>query len=257
MILFGVHPYDVAAIAQADKFYASDTCDMHYLARRKNTTIVACDVQNPSPNIFAGCMGTATVREGFDVLLTLVGDVYLAEAATAAGEAMLALAGKLEDADPVSLGRREQVWADAVKMLQRHRLKCHYRDLPALLDDSYESPVWEKKSELCYSCNSCINVCPSCFCFDVYDEVGWDLSTGKRMRVWDGCMMADFAVVAGGHNFRKHRQERYRHRFYRKGKYLFDRMGFIACVGCGRCVTACTTNIANPVEVYNALMELH
>ena len=33
----------------------------------KNATIVACDVQNPSDNVFAGCMGTATVREGFDI----------------------------------------------------------------------------------------------------------------------------------------------------------------------------------------------
>ena len=61
--------------------------------------------------------------------------------------------------------------------------------------------------------------------------------------------------MAGGHNFRKERDARYRHRFYRKGKYLWDRMGFIACVGCGRCVTACTTDIANPVALYNALME--
>ena len=27
--------------------------------------------------------------------------------------------------------------------------------------------------------------------------------------------------------------------------------GQIACVGCGRCITACTAKIANPVEVYN------
>ena len=27
------------------------------------------------------------------------------------------------------------------------------------------------------------------------------------------------------------------------------------CVGCGRCVAACTVNIANPVEVFNTLWE--
>ena len=32
-------------------------------------------------------------------------------------------------------------------------------------------------------------------------------------------------------------------------------IGEIACVGCGRCVTACTAKIANPVEVYNKLVE--
>jgi len=29
----------------------------------------------------------------------------------------------------------------------------------------------------------------------------------------------------------------------------------IACVGCGRCITACVTKIANPVEIYNRLAE--
>jgi ferredoxin len=232
-----------------------DNCDCHYQARRKNATIVACDVQNASADVFAGCMGTATVREGFDILLTLVGDGYVAQAATEAGEALLALAGKLPDADPVSLGRREQVWQDAAKFLRRHRLKCSTEQLPEILSRSYEHPVWEKRSSKCYSCGSCVMVCPTCFCFDVRDEVRWDLAGGTRKRQWDSCMLADFAEVAGGHNFRKRRDERYRHRFYRKGKYLPDQLGFVACVGCGRCVTACTTFIANPVEVYNALIE--
>jgi ferredoxin len=68
-------------------------------------------------------------------------------------------------------------------------------------------------------------------------------------------MLTDFATVAGDHNFRENRAARYRHRYYRKGKYLFDRMNQIACVGCGRCITACTTKIANPVEIYNTLLE--
>jgi ferredoxin len=98
-------------------------------------------------------------------------------------------------------------------------------------------------------------VCPSCFCFDVKDDVDWDLKGGTRQRQWDSCLLTEFALVAGGHNFRKARCERYRHRYYRKGSYLPGRNGFVGCVGCGRCVRACTTNIANPVAVYNALME--
>jgi ferredoxin len=255
MVLFGVHPYDVAAIAQMDRYYTQDRVDAHYLARRKNVTIVACDVQNPSQNVFAACMGTATVREGFDVLLTRVGDDYVVEARTPAGEALLAQAGQQPDADPVSLGRRQQVWQDAQKLLRRQVLGCSPRDLPGLLEKSYDHPVWKKKSEECYSCGSCVMVCPSCFCFDVQDDVKWDLATGERKRHWDACLLTGFALVAGGHNFRKTRAERYRHRFYRKGKYLSERCGFVACVGCGRCARACTSDIANPVDVYNTLVE--
>lgn len=254
-VLLGVHPYDVAAIGQMDRYFLSDNADEHYAQRRAAAVIVACDVQRPSANVFAGCMGAATVQEGFDLLLTRVGDAYLADPRTAAGEGLLAAAGKLSDATPVQLGRREQLWLDAARLLNRHELRCRTDQLPELLDRSWESPVWAKRAESCYSCGSCVMVCPSCFCFDVRDRVGWDVSCGTRMRQWDGCLLAEFALVAGGHNFRRQRAERYRHRFYRKGKYLPQRLGFVGCVGCGRCVTACTTKIANPVEVYNALLE--
>jgi ferredoxin len=152
------------------------------------------------------------------------------------------------------LAKREQFWKDA-KFLKRHELKCKPSDLPNLLEKSYEHPIWEKNAAKCYSCGSCNLVCPTCYCFDVSDDVEWNLQGGERSRRWDGCMLEEFAKVGGGHNFRKKREERYRHRYYRKGKYLWDRMGQIACVGCGRCITACTTKISNPVEVYNTLLE--
>ena len=69
-------------------------------------------------------------------------------------------------------------------------------------------------------------------------------------------MLENFATVAGDHNFRSKRESRFRHRLYRKGKYVPQKIGGqIACVGCGRCITACVANIANPVEVYHRLME--
>jgi ferredoxin len=254
-VLLGVHPYDVAAIMQMDRYFSQDNPDAHYLARRAATLIIACDVQTPSENVFAGCMNAATVDEGYDVLLTLVGDAYAAQARTAAGEQLLSLAGTLKDADAVALGRREQAHLDAQKMLRRQNLRCESSQLPALLEKSYDHPIWQTRSEACYSCGSCVMVCPSCFCFDVKDDVDWNLNSGTRHRQWDSCLLSEFALVAGGHNFRKTRAERYRHRYFRKGSYLPGRCGFVGCVGCGRCVGACTTNIANPVAVFNSLME--
>lgn len=254
-VLFGVHPYDVAAIAQMDEIFSKDNHDRHYMERRENAVIVACDVQKASPNVFAASMGTATVQEGFDVLLTKVGDDYVADARTPKGEALVSeIEGGVEP-DPATLARREQLWQDLNRFLMRHELKCPPGDLPAVLEGSEDHPLWEKRSERCYSCGSCNLVCPTCYCFDVQDEMDWDLENGHRVRRWDGCMLAEFALVAGNHNFRETRAARYRHRYYRKGKYLFDRMGQIACVGCGRCVTACTADIANPVEVFNTLLE--
>ncbi len=255
LVLFGVHPYDVVAIAQMDRYFSGDHLDTHYLQRRENVTIVACDVQNASENVFAACMGAATAKDGFDAILTLVGDTYVVESKTPKGDSVLELAGALPDADAVTLGRRQQVWDDAEKLLRRQTLKMTIKDLPELLEKSRDHPIWHAKAADCFSCGSCVMVCPSCYCFDVQDEVDWTLDQGTRHRRWDSCLLSDFAVVAGGHNFRKQREERYRHRFYRKGRYLPERCGFVACVGCGRCVGACTASIANPVELYNSLLE--
>ena len=255
-ILFGVHPYDMVAINQMDDVHSKDFEDVHYTQRRNNATIVAVDVQKPSPNVFAGCMKTATVDEGFDILLTLIGDdTYVVDARTDKGEALMKKLPRHGEVDDCILARREQVWSDAQRFLCKHDLKCDPAELPSLLEQSYDHPVWEKKADMCYSCGSCVLVCPTCYCFDVQDDVNWDLKSGERQRKWDGCMLEQFATVAGDHNFRPKRADRFRHRFYRKGKYLHDRFGHIACVGCGRCITACTTNIANPVEIYNTLLE--
>jgi NAD-dependent dihydropyrimidine dehydrogenase PreA subunit len=165
------------------------------------------------------------------------------------------LAG-MPDADAVALARREQLWEDNQKLMRRHDLRPALSSLPDLLGRSYDHPVWEEKSAKCFSCGSCNLVCPTCYCFDVRDDVNWDLKSGTRGRAWDGCMLTDFATVAGRHNFRKKRADRYRHRYYRKGKFVPEMIGDISCVGCGRCVTACVPGIANPAEVFNRLAEV-
>jgi len=254
-ILFGVHPYDMVAISQTDKLFAMDQCDTHYVNRRQKATIVVCDVQNASKEVFAGCMGTATVEDGFDILITKIDSDYLVDIRTEKGQALADTIKNAKDADEMSLKLRSLVWADNTKLLQKHKLHVRPDVLPKVLDRSYEHPVWEEKAERCYSCGSCNLVCPTCYCFDVRDDVEWNLQKGQRYRVWDGCLLAEFAAVAGGHNFRRNRAERYRHRYYRKGKYVPEKIGEVACVGCGRCITACTAKIANPVEVYNKLVD--
>ena len=255
-VLLGVHPYDMVAINQMDKIFTKDHYDAHYMARRNAAAIVVCDVQTPSENVFAGCMGTAVVNEGFDVLLTRVDDNhYVVEARTEKGEALAADLADAPDADQDSLGARERVWEENKTRLRKHELKVAPADLSELLAKSYDHPIWEEKARLCFSCASCNLVCPTCYCFDVQDDVDWTLKSGERVRTWDGCMLEKFARVAGGHNFRGEKAERFRHRYYRKGKYIPDMIGECGCVGCGRCITVCVSEIAQPVEVFNSLLE--
>jgi sulfhydrogenase subunit beta (sulfur reductase) len=255
MVIVGVHPYDMVAINQMDTLFTQDEFDCHYMARRKNVTIIVSDVITPSENVFAGSMGTATVDRGYDILLTDIGDGYVLEAATESGKALLdASAGKPASED--DLAKRKQVQDENQEKLNKHKLNCKPSDLPDLLEKSYDHPIWEEKAKTCYSCGSCNTTCPTCYCFDVQDDVSWDLQSGERYRQWDGCLLENFANVAGDHNFRKKRESRFRHRLYRKAKWVPSKIGGeIACVGCGRCIKACIPDISNPVTVYNKLLE--
>ena len=255
-VLVGVHPYDVVAIQQMDVIFAEGQRDEHYLKRRAQATIVACDVQTPSSDVFAGHVGTATVTEGYDSLLTAVEGGYVVDAATEKGLALMASLGDVPDATEQDLAMREDVWESNRAQLRKHELRAGPERWSELLDAGADHPVWEEKARLCFSCGSCNLVCPTCYCFDVKEELDWGLTSGRRVRCWDGCLLKDFATVAGDHNFRKDRAARFRHRYYRKGRYVPEKIGGqVACVGCGRCITACVANIADPVEVFNRLSE--
>ncbi|RPJ04064.1 MAG: hypothetical protein EHM28_14115, partial [Spirochaetaceae bacterium] len=254
-ILFGVHPYDCEAIAQLDQLFALKNQDIHYISRRENATIVALDVITPSENVFAGCLGYSHIERGYDVLLTQIGKDFLADAATKKGENLLSKCKGGKEADKKAFESRRKVWEANSKALRKHELKGTTADITKKLPSSLDHPIWKQKAELCFSCGSCNLVCPTCYCFDIQDDLGWDLKSGKRKRTWDGCMLESFATVAGAHNFRKKREDRYRHRYLRKGCYVPEKIGSFACVGCGRCIGACVARIANPAEVFNAIME--
>src|SRR4030042_641614 len=183
-VLFGVHPYDMIAISQTDKLFAQDNRDTHYFNRRQKATIVACDVQNASKEVFAGCMGTATVEDGFDILIAKIDSKYLVDIRTDKGQALADSIKDAEDADQMSLKLRKLVWADNTKLLQKHKLHVQPAVLPRVLERSYEHPVWEEKAQRCYSCGSCNLVCPTCYCFDARDDVVWGRTKGGRYTAW-------------------------------------------------------------------------
>jgi ferredoxin len=211
------------------------------------------DAQAVSADNFSGYMDSAVSKKGGDILLSKVKGGYLAEAHTKKGEALLKTAPQAKAAAKEQLKERELLWESNQKAMRKHQLKGSPADFPDLLKRNYEHPIWKERADLCLSCGACNIVCPTCYCFDVQDEPEWDLKCAERCRSWDGCQLKDFALVTGGHNFRKNPVERFRHRFYHKGAYISDLLGESACVGCGRCVAACVTKIANPVEVFNKL----
>ena len=133
-----------------------------------------------------------------------------------------------------------------------YKLDFDMGELPALMSQSYSSPVWTELSQICLACGQCTLVCPTCYCFNIYDEVDLHLVDGERHRRWGSCQLDEFASVAGGENFREHQATRLRHRFMRKGRYLMEKFGELGCVGCGRCARSCLVDIS-PASVFNDL----
>jgi NAD(P)H-flavin reductase/NAD-dependent dihydropyrimidine dehydrogenase PreA subunit len=253
-VIIGVHPYDIVAIRQMNSYFLDTDISPNYTQRRKNMLIIGCDVARPQEKAFFGEMGTGSVNYGYDLFLTDLGDRIAIEIGTEEGGNLLSYARNLKEATPVDVQR--------VKALREANVRKASRGLMVkptgwhdLLEKNYDSEVWKKQSDKCLACGTCTLVCPTCFCYDVQDDIHLDLKTGERTRTWDGCLLRKFTQIGSGEVFREDILDRYRHRFHRKGRYLPDRFGFIACVGCGRCASQCIPNIADPVNLINKLFE--
>ncbi len=256
--IIGVHPYDLHAIELLDQVFIATNPDPNYIARRNNTIIIGFDCLHPSQHCFSPSMGTNIADGGFDLFITDIGKSFIAVPGTERGIGLLEkytrAAGAKDTEIILQQQLREKAWAEP-SLINGHFLNLPREKLPKLLEDSYDDPFWETRSETCLSCGSCVMVCPTCFCFDVQDEVDLSLKSGQRVRSWDGCMLVDFAKIASGENFRHDKASRLRHRIFRKGKYVIERYGRMGCVGCGRCSSACLAEIASPLEAFNILAE--
>ena len=252
--IIGVHPYDVKAIELLDEVFIDHNPDPNYIARRKNMVIIALDCLNPAPESFAPSMGTATTGTGFDLLLTDIGNEYFVAVGSTKGADILADYAETREPTRDDIARQKLALDEASNKYKLSLNEPRER-LPKLLEENYDNPYWESRSSTCLSCGSCVMVCPTCFCFDVQDEMSLNLKEGERFRQWDGCVLVDFAKVATGENFRHDKASRLRHRVFRKGKYIMERYGKVGCVGCGRCATACLADIASPLEAFNAIIE--
>jgi len=242
-VLFGVHPCDITAMATLDAAFGKDVPDPHYLARRAETGIIGLDCAAPCDETsFCLDMGSLYPETGYDIMLTPLRDQYFVEVKTELGQELVKGA-KLQPASKQDMVSR-QAFTEEKRGNFHYQLPCEVKYLPEVLDASYDSLVWEAIARRCFSCGSCNTTCPTCYCWDVVDDISSDLTKGCRVRRYDSCQIDPFATVAGGENFRKDRSSRLRHRMFRKGKYIVEQTGKSGCVGCGRCERACVSGIS-------------
>ena len=251
-VIVGIHPYDIIALEQTDRLYLDDQKDDFYKQRRDSSVIIGVDMQQVSDRSFAGSMNTYFTESGYDLLLTYIESKYVVTIGTEKGAHILNTYAKTEPATNSEIKKIDAVRQQIFHQFSK-KVKVPKEEWSTILVANYHHPIWEKRSQKCMECSSCTLVCPTCFCYDVKDDVSLDLKEGTRVRTWDSCLIRDFTLIGSGEIFRDDISKRYRHRFYRKGNYLPERYGFVACVGCGRCGIACLPDIADPCAIINDL----
>jgi len=241
-VVVGIRPCDARAFQLDDaNFDTENIKDPWWVRRREATTLVGMGCNEPCSTCFCTTVGTGPFdTAGLDVLLTDLGEGYLVRPLTEKGRKLAGEAGFTTPAPPDAVGRAEEIRKTAEGRLG----KLFSTEAIAAQDtlELFNAGFWEEVQFPCINCGTCTFLCPTCWCFDIQDEVSGD--KGDRLRLWDSCMFPLFTHHGSGHNPRAQKLQRVRQRFMHKLKYYQDkyRLG-AACVGCGRCVSHCPVNI--------------
>lgn len=234
-ILFGIRPCDAHAASLLDTvFTTDDNNDPYWTNRRKETLLIGLGCAEPPQTCFCTTVGGGPFNhQGLDALMTELGEVYLVEAFTDEAKALFA---DLPEATEAQQKLAATLQKDAAAQMKP---AFETEGLKQKLDDNFDSDYWGEIAESCLGCGVCTFLCPTCFCFDIVDEVQRD----ERVRNWDTCMFRIYSQEASGHNPRPSRKERTRQRLSHKYSYWLDHIGEIGCTGCGRCVRYCPVGL--------------
>jgi len=244
-VLFGLHACDINALNKLDKVLLKGVYPMpYYAAKRQNKFIVGIDCR-PQPHCFCRSMGADTARHGFDLFLTDLGESYFVEILS---DTAFTLFKKIPTREPAEADhlRYRQLAADKKGQFTA---QVDTTDLTKILDLEFQSEVWRHWGDRCLSCGTCANVCPTCYCYGVHEQVGLDLSRAVKDKTLYSCNLIDFAEVAGGHNFRPQSHNRLKYRYYHKHRGFVEAYEESLCVGCGRCSESCLAGITVPAVI--------
>lgn len=245
--LVGVKACDLHGLRLLDKVFISDDyVDPFYANARQDNLIIASDCTLTAETCYCGSFHHEPYpQEDFDLNLSEINGGYIVEDGSKKGAETINQKTALFSApDSQALTARDE---------QRTRVKKEVADniqrtktpdkemLEGVIQKNYEDSLWEEEAQTCVECGACNIICPTCHCFLLYDQK--DNEALARFRIWDSCMLKNFARVAGGANPRKALWMRLRNRFEKKFDFAPKVLNTYACTGCGRCISACPAKI--------------
>jgi sulfhydrogenase subunit beta (sulfur reductase) len=238
----GIRPCDAHALHIVKRnFDNPEYRDPWWVRHFESTTLVGLGCNDPCSTCFCTAVGGGPFHEQWlDALMVDLGDRYLVRGLTDKGEAFLAKLTGGAPADAAALKKADDLAKAAAQKITSSPPTDRLKDKKTT--DLFDAPFWEEVAFGCLNCGTCTYLCPTCWCFDIQDEVLG--KEGDRIRNWDSCMFPLFTLHGSGHNPRDQKVQRVRQRFMHKLKYYVDKYdNGVQCSGCGRCVRYCPVNI--------------
>lgn len=227
-------------------FKDHDYQDPFYNKMRDENLIISADCTCAIETCFCLALGIKPYpREDFDINLSQVEDGFIVECGSDKGRAVVEKFSSLfKDAEDRSITEKDEQRAAVIKEVEKN---IKENDIPhqdlykGIIEKSSGSDIWEEEAKTCVECAGCTTICPTCHCFLLYDQK--NEARMARLRIWDSCMIKDYARVAGGANPRPKLWMRLKNRFEKKFDFFPKVADIYACTGCGRCITACPAKI--------------
>ncbi|MBP7215856.1 MAG: 4Fe-4S dicluster domain-containing protein [Candidatus Omnitrophica bacterium] len=246
-IVFGVKSCDLAGHKIQDYVFLEGVdVDAQYRLKREHTILIAGDCTDFKE--VCHCLAWEIQPypdQGFDLCLALINDGYLVEVGSLKGEHLISRYNDyFSPAKDAHIAARKMKRAQLVERLKKHLLPQNLvakESVQQLMKQGLHLDTWKQFMLTCVECGGCNLICDTCHCFLLADQKAG--AQHEKVRVWDSCLYANYAKVAGGANPLKLRAQRLRNRFIKKFDFFVDNLGMPACCGCGRCIEVCPGKI--------------
>ena len=245
-VIIGLKNCDLAAIKIWDNVFRDDDNykDPFYTIARENSILVGTDCTAVLDTCFCNLMENSPypAKGLFDLSLSPVDEGFVLFVGSEKGANSIS-DFPLEPASAQNISqinmRREKLERQLDEKNSAFKTRESYRNI---VEQNPHSQSWEKHGSTCVSCAACTYICPTCFCFQIYDK---SAGNGKyeRFMAFDSCQYPRFSFMAGGLNPRGRHVEQFKHRYNHKFFHYHWRYGVYACTGCGRCIENCMGKI--------------